>query len=271
MLGPLVFGAVAALLLLVLDLGLRTAMGHADATAPGPRLLLAARVVAIFLLAATLATACRTEDLAGSAAWAALFGAAGLAAFELALGLTMRPLRGVIAAARGGNLAAAVAFAAHTVAVGILVANAFGGTSWTDLGLAFGSLAVGLLTLVLLGLLWRLLTAYDDRARILGDNVAAGLAHGGLVIALALVIAHAADGEYLGPWPALREYGVALAEGLLVWPLRQLVVQCLILRARPTLYGGALDRAIAEHGDVGAGALEAGTYLAVALFVVRLA
>ena len=271
MLETMAFGAGAALLLLLLDLVLRSVTGHPDADTPGPRLLLAARVIAVFLLAGTLASGCRGSDGIGSdLLWMTTFGLCGLAAFELALGFAMLPLPGIIAAARLGNLAAATTFAAHTVAIGILVANVFGGRSAAELGIAAASFAVGQVTLMLLGSLWRFLTDYDDRAQILHGNTAAALAHGGLTIALALLIAHATEGEFQGAWPALRDYGIALAEGLLIYPLRQLIVQCVILRARPTLRGGELDQAIGLRGDIGAGALEGGTYLAAALFVVNL-
>ncbi|MCU0867882.1 MAG: DUF350 domain-containing protein [Planctomycetes bacterium] len=271
MLETMAFGAGAALILLLLDLVLRSVTGHPDADTPGPRLLLAARVVAVFLLAATLATGCRTgADLGEDLLWMAVFGLSGLAAFELALGFAMLPLPGLIAAARLGNLACATAFSAHTIAIGILVANVFGGRSFTELGIAAASFAVGQVTLMVLGALWRLLTDYDDRAQMLQGNTAAALAHGGLTIALALLIAHATEGEFQGAWPALRDYAVALAEGLVIYPLRQLIVQCVILRSRPTLRGGELDTAIGTRGDIGAGALEGATYLAMAVFVVSL-
>ncbi|MEQ1632493.1 MAG: DUF350 domain-containing protein [Planctomycetota bacterium] len=272
MLETIGFGAIAALVLLLLDLGLRQLTRHPDTGTAAQRLLLAARVAAVFLLASTLASACRTgESLQDDVLWATVFGIGGLAAFELALDLGLRPFRGVRAAAREGNLTAATAVAAHTVAIGILVANVFGGRSTAELGLAAASFAVGQVSLVLLLALFRALTSYDDRQQVLDGNLAAALAHGGLAIALALVIAHATDGDYQGPWPAIRDYGLALGEGLLVYPLRQLLVQCVILRARPSLFGGALDVAIGQHRDIGAGALEGGTYLAVALFVTRLA
>jgi uncharacterized membrane protein YjfL (UPF0719 family) len=271
MLETIAFGAGAALVLLLLDLLLRATTGHPVSATPGPRLLLGARIIAVFLLAATLATACRHDlDWLADLRWMAVFGLSGLAAFEVALVLGMRPLGGIVAAARTGNLAAATAVAAHTVAIGILVANVFGGDSYGGLGLAFVSFAIGQVTLLLLVALFRFLTDYDDHQVMLNGNVAAALSHGGLTIALALVIAHATDGPYEGPWPALRDYGLTLAECLLVYPLRQFVVQCLILKARPALHGGELDRAIGERGDIGAGALEGATYLAVALFVVNL-
>lgn len=273
MVETLVFGAAVALCLLLLDLVLRRLAGRPDGDAPADRLLVGARVLALFLLAASLTTRCRGDgsDLAGDVLWTALFGGAGLVLLEMALLLGLAPLGGVVAAARSGNLAAATAVAAHTVAIGVLLAAVCGGRSFDELAIGTVAYAIGQGTLFLLLVLFRALTSYDDRAELVGGNVAAALAHGGLTIALALVIAHATDGEYQGLWPALRDYGIALAEGLVVYPLRQLLVQCVILRSKPTFAGGELDRAIGERRDLGAGALEGATYLAVALFVVRLA
>jgi uncharacterized membrane protein YjfL (UPF0719 family) len=258
-------GAVAGLL--VVDELLRRARRTASATGAGLRLLQAARLVAFFLLAATLSTSCRAGEGAGlDVAWMVAFGVFGLLAIELAQALGFVAIRGLAAAVRVDNLAAAVAAAGHVLAVGVLVANVAGGATAAELLVAALSFAVGQATLLLLLWLFRRLTAYDDRGEILAGNVAAGLSHAGLTIALALLIAHATDGPFVGVWPAVRDYGVALAEGLVIWPLRQLLVQCVLFRARPRLGGGELDAAIAA-GDLGAGALEAAAYLGLVLFV----
>jgi uncharacterized membrane protein YjfL (UPF0719 family) len=267
MLASLLFGAGAALLLLAADLALRALVRRADVPTPSGRLLQGARVFAVLLLAGAVAGARVPEaPVLTTIGGMALYGGAGLLALELAQAAGFAAMQGLAPAARGGVLAAAITAAAHVAAIGILVANVFQGPSIDALGVAIGAFAVGQVTLLVLLWLFRWLTAYDDREQILGGNVAAALSHGGTTIALALLIAHATDGEYIGPWPALRDYGVALAEGLVVWPLRQLLVEGLLLRQRPRLFGGELDRAIAG-GDVGAGALEAATYLGIVLFV----
>jgi len=263
MLETLAYALPALVVLFALDAAVRGSASGAAA-----RLVQAARLVALFLLAAAIAGRCRVAgDLAASVGWMALFGLGGFLALELAQRVGLLAMRGLGDAVGQGNLAAATTAAAHTAAIGVLVANVSGGTSWGEFGLAAVAFAIGQASLLLLVWLFRCLTSYDDGAAILAGNQAAALSHGGLTLALALLIAWATDGEYAGPWPALRDYGLALAEGLVVWPLRQLVVQCLILRERPRVVGGALDRAIGEHGDVGAGALEGATYLAAALFV----
>lgn len=271
MLVSLAFAVPAVLVLLAVD-SMARRTGQATNVASSSRLVQAARLVSLFLLAGAISGGCRVaDDAAASIGWMALFGFGGLLAIEIAQRLGLQALRGLTDAVRANNLAAGTTAAAHTVAIGILVANVAVGTSFTDFGIAAAAFVVGQVTLLLLVWLFRCLTAYDDRQAILGGNVAAALSHGGLTIALALLIAYATDGDYEGPWPAVRDYALALAEALLVYPLRQFVVQCLILRGRPTLFGGELDRAIGDRADVGAGGLEGATYLAVALLVRSLA
>jgi uncharacterized membrane protein YjfL (UPF0719 family) len=268
MLLPLGLALAIALLLLAID-----GFWHRTwtvAPAPAGRLLAAARAFSLLLLAGGLVRGVGT-DLAAELPWLLLFAGAGLLAYEAAAALGLAALRGILPAALQGNAAAGTAAAAHLAAIGILLANVCAGRSFAELGVAMASFAVGQATLLLLLWLFRCLTAYDDRAELLSGNVAVALAHGGLTLALALLIAHASDGEYTGPLPALEGYAVALGEGLLVYPLRQVVVTGLMLRHWPSLRGGELDRAIAEDREIGTGALEGVTYLAAVLLVRSLA
>jgi uncharacterized membrane protein YjfL (UPF0719 family) len=259
--------AIVASALLAFDTAIGRVSGRGDESAPARRMVQGARVFTLFLLAGTLVTRCRTgETLFADALSVAGFGVAGALGLLLAQRLGFAALRGLQAAVDAGNLAAGFAAAAHTAAIGILIANATGGTTWDELGVAAIAFVVGQTTLLLLVAMFRWLTSYDDPAQILGGNVAAALSHGGLTVAIALVVAHASDGDYQGAWPALRDYGIALAESLVLWPLRQLLVQCVLLRGRPSLVGGTLDRAI-ERGDIGAGALEGTTYVALAMLL----
>jgi uncharacterized membrane protein YjfL (UPF0719 family) len=271
MLETMAFAVPAVLVLLVLD-ALTGGRRRAQAGSSAAQMLQGVRVLNMFLLAGALAAGCRVPDEpAQTVLWMCVFGVAGLAAIAAASAVGLALLRGLGPAVAQGNVAAATTAAAHVAAIGILVANVCAGTSAGDLAVAAVAFAVGQATLLALVWMFRWLTSYDDRTQILGGNVAAALSHGGVTIAMALLIANASDAEYAGAWPAVREYAIALAEGLLVYPVRQLVVQCLILRARPTLWRGELDLAIGERADVGAGALEAATYVAAAFFVRSLA
>lgn len=268
MLLPLGLALAIALILLAIDGFWHRAW--TSAPPPTSRLLAAARAFALLLLAGGLVRGLG-DDLLAALPWLLLFTVAALLAYEAAAALGLAALRGMLPAALTGNAAAATAVAAHLAAIGILLANVCAGSSWFDLGVAMASFAIGQATLLLLLWLFRALTAYDDLAELRNGNLAAALAHGGLTVALALLIAHASDGEYLGLLPSLQGYAIALGEGLLVYPLRQVVITGLLLRRMPSLRGGELDRAIGTDRDVGTGALEGVTYIAAALLVRSIA
>ena len=268
MLETMAFGVAAVVVLLCLDFLFGRLFRRSKVSNAALRVVQAGRVFALFLVAATLASACRADEgMWHDVRWMITFGLTALVAIEVAVRIGLLVMKGLAAGLDSNNLAAAVTVVAHVVAVGVLAAAVFGGRSYHELALAVASFSIAQATLLVLLWLFRWLTSYDDREQILAGNLAAALSHGGLTVALALLIAYATDGEYVGALPALRDYGLALAEGLVVYPLRQVVVQCLVLRSRPTLIGGELDCAIGDRADIGAGAMEAFTYLAAALFV----
>jgi hypothetical protein len=58
---------------------------------------------------------------------------------------------------------------------------------------------------------------------------------------------------------------------LALYPVRQVFVQSLLLRAPLSFRGGPIDRGISVERSAGIGALEAVTYVAAALSITRLA
>ena len=68
-------------------------------------------------------------------------------------------------------------------------------------------------------------------------------------------------------WVIVGGYGLALLLNLVFYPVRQLVVQTVLLGGAPTLRGGRLDVAIGHERNVGMGALEAVAYVATALLM----
>ncbi len=251
MLAGLAYARPTLLVLLLADRAIQRALDHRAGASPAARVVDAAQVFAVFLLAIALAAACVADAPIGTnVQWLLLHGGVALLALELATWLGVRLLaRGAV---RGevarGNLAAATFGAGHVVATGILAASNFGGTSLDQLWLALSFFALGQLSLHLLVGLFRALTTYDDAAQALAQNHGAALAHAGLSVAMAILIAHAADGPFPGALASLQAYGLALLKGVLLYVVRQGIVECVLLRARPCLRGGALDRAIGEHG-----------------------
>ena len=95
--------------------------------------------------------------------------------------------------------------------------------------------------------------------------MAAGMSYAGATIALAIIIGHAADGTFLGWGASLKAYGIALLLSVLLWPVRQLIVQTIVVGGRITLWKGRLDEGIGRERNIGLAAIEAVTYLAIAL------
>jgi uncharacterized membrane protein YjfL (UPF0719 family) len=166
-----------------------------------------------------------------------------------------------------GNLAAGVAAGAHYAATGLIVARCLYGDDVGTLGVSVVFFVIAQLTLHLLLLLFRSLTVYADDQEILGENVAVALSYAGAMLAIAVIVGHAAEGDFAGWAPSLRAYALALLSVLVLYPVRQLVVQTLLLRQPFALRGGGLDRLVAQGHDVGASAVEAVTYMAAAFLL----
>ena len=109
----------------------------------------------------------------------------------------------------------------------------------------------------------RLVTRYRDHEEIAAGNTAAAIAAGGLHLAVAIVVGHAIQGQFLGWSQSLGGFAVALAWVLALYPLRQIVLARAILRSTPQ----AMDRAIATRRDHFLGAAEATCYVVTALYV----
>ena len=164
------------------------------------------------------------------------------------------------------NCAAAVVVAAVYVATSLTYSGALtgeGGGFWILL-LFF---VLGQLALLGITYVFRWLTDYDDVHEIASGNLAAGLALAGLLIGVGVVVAHAASGTYTGLGSSLVSFLIALLVVVVFYPVRQVVVQSLILGAPVHWRGTLLDSEIARDKNVAAGLLEAVAYLTTALFL----
>jgi uncharacterized membrane protein YjfL (UPF0719 family) len=204
--------------------------------------------------------------------WAATFAVCGSALMLVAAALADRIfLRGLRAQVRAGNVAAAVVGAGHAASFGVLVSTCFSGRGWPALiqsTLFFGLAAC---TLLVFQLLFRWRTRYADDQEVLGHNTAAALSFVGVTVALAVIVGHAAEGEFTGWVPSLLAYGRALLLAVALYPVRMLVVQRWLLRLPRDPAGSALDRAIAQQRDLRVAAVEALAYLAIALWATGIA
>ena len=166
---------------------------------------------------------------------------------------------------------------AHNSAAAIVVGGAYVATSLTYSGALDGEgggfwmlllfFVLGQLALVAMTYVFRWLTGYDDVREIESGNLAAGIAQAGLLIAMGVIVGQAASGEFTTLEDSLIGFLISLLIVVVLYPVRQLVVQCLILGAPVRFRSILLDNEIAEDKNIAAGLLEASAYLSTALFI----
>jgi uncharacterized membrane protein YjfL (UPF0719 family) len=237
------------------------------------RLLRVGQVIAVFMVSSSVVkSGVQGESIAHDITWVAAFGLTAVALVSLTgrLGVQLLLSSRLPAELARGNVAAGVAAAANYVATGIVTAHAIGGNDLHGLGVSLVFFVLSQLTLHVFALLFRALTTYDDAEQIAGENLAAALSYAGLVVAVALVVAHAVEGDFVNWNVSIRGYGKALIALVALYPVRQIFVQMVLLRAPFALRGGRLDVAVGAERNVGMGALEAATYVSTALAISQL-
>lgn len=232
-------------------------------------------VLAVFLVGAAVVKNClHGGSLMEDVIWCAAFAGLGLLLLELTglLGVRVLLKRRLRASIKRGNLAAATAAAAHFVATGLITSRAVAGSDLKGVGLSLTFFALAIFTHQIVVALFRMLTTYDDSEQIEGENLAAAISYGGLSLAVAIIVSRALEGGDFPGWAAaLSGFGLLSATALGLFPIRQIVVQWLVLGGRPSLRGGALDDSIGRDRNAGVAAVEAASYVGAALAVVLLA
>lgn len=165
----------------------------------------------------------------------------------------------------------------HNVSAAIVVAGVYVATSLTYSGALAGEgggfwilllfFILGQLALLLMTYVFRWLTAYDDVQEIASGNIAAGLALSGLLMAMGIIVSDAAAGDYTTLGDSIGSFLLSLLVFLIFYPVRQVVVQGIILGGGLSFRAILLDQEIARDRNVAAGLLEAVSYVATALFI----
>jgi uncharacterized membrane protein YjfL (UPF0719 family) len=162
------------------------------------------------------------------------------------------------------------------VIFGVLVASGFvifgsvsgsGGTVWT----AMGFWILGQVLLVVAALVYNLITPFDVHKEIEKDNVAAGIAFAGALIAIGIVVGLAAEGDFVS-WrenvPAFIAYA---GIGLVSLPFLRLLTDRLLLpgvKLSDEIIGLRPDKSKEKRGpNVGAAYVEAFAYIAGAFII----
>jgi uncharacterized membrane protein YjfL (UPF0719 family) len=170
--------------------------------------------------------------------------------------------------------------AAHNVAAAIVVAGVYIATSLTYSGTLSGEgggfwilllfFLLGQLALLGITYAFRWLTSYDDVQEIAAGNVAAALALTGVLIAVGLIVRWAVAGQYIGFFRSIGSFLLALLLALVLYPVRQVIVQWLLLGGTMHWRSSLLDSEIARDKNVAAGLMEATAYVTAALFLTSI-
>jgi len=198
-----------------------------------------------------------------------LFGIIALALFGR-LGFRFLVRSDIVAGVRANNPAAGVVAAGGHVSTALVIAGALSGDSaGGDFITALVFVAIGLMGLWGVTYAHRFITSYDDATEITNGNVAAALSYAGMMVAIGIIVGHAINGDFTDYSTALRLCGRALLAVLILYPVRQFIVQGILVGGGFRLYGGKLDDEISRDGNVGTGAVEAASYIAAALLALQ--
>ncbi|MBI9092167.1 MAG: DUF350 domain-containing protein [Desulfobacterium sp.] len=162
------------------------------------------------------------------------------------------------------------------VIFGVLVASGFvifgsvsgsGGTVWT----AMGFWGLGQVLLVVAALIYNVITPFDIHKEIEKDNVAAGIAFSGALVAMGIVVGLAAEGEFISWRENVPTFVTYACIGLVSLPFLRLLTDRLLLpgvKLSDEIIGLRPDKSKEERGpNVGAAYVEAFAYIAGAFII----
>ena len=146
------------------------------------------------------------------------------------------------------------------IAVGLITAGAMSGEGGVLPGLVFW--VSGLVALIVAGLLYDKITSYDLHDQIEKDNVAVGVAFAGVLIGFGNIIRLAGAGDFVTWNESLTEFGYYTLVGLILLPLVRFFADKVLLP------GASLsDELVRERPNLGAGVIEAVSYLAASMLI----
>ena len=146
------------------------------------------------------------------------------------------------------------------VAVGLITAGAMSGEGGVLPGLVFW--VSGLVALIVAGLLYDKITSYDLHDQIEKDNVAVGVAFAGVLVGFGNIIRLAGEGDFVSWNESLTEFGYYTVVGLILLPFIRIFADKVLLP------GASLsDELVKDRPNLGAGFIEAVSYLAASMLI----
>lgn len=197
----------------------------------------------------------------------ALYSAVGLVfltASRLALDqIIFRRFVNPSAIVEGRNLAAGTVRGAFYIATGFVSAGSLAGEDGGILtSLVF--FALGQAALFIFAKLYDVMTPFAVREEIENGNLAAGVAFGGSIIALGLILGRAVSGAFLGWAESLGYFALQAVIGIVLLQVVRLLMDKVLLP------GHKLNKEIAGDRNVSVGMVEAGIAVAFAVVLTAL-
>ena len=161
------------------------------------------------------------------------------------------------------NAGTGVVIAASYIATGLVIFGAvsgeIGGIVTTVVFWALGQAA-----LVLAGLVYEWITPYSIHDEIEKDNVAAGVAFAGALVGIGVIVFHASAGNFISWEVNLQDFAIEVVAGLILLPIVRFIADVILLP------GQKLTNEIAnqEHPNLGAGFIEATSYVGASFLIV---
>ncbi len=163
---------------------------------------------------------------------------------------------------RDQNQGTGIVSCAISIASGFIIYGAVSGENgniWT--AIAFWGL--GQILLLLAGWVYNLITPYDIHAEIEKDNVAAGISFAGVLIAMGIIVGHAAEGVFHSWAENFLDFIITSFIGLAILPFIRILTDKILL---PTV---KLTDEIAgqKKPNIGAAYIEAFSYIAASMII----
>ncbi len=161
------------------------------------------------------------------------------------------------------NAGTGVVIAATYIATGLVIFGAvsgeIGGIVTTVIFWALGQAA-----LILAGLVYEWITPYSIHDEIEKDNVAAGVAFAGALVGIGVIVFHASAGDFISWTVNLQDFAIEVVAGLILLPIVRFISDVILLP------GQKLTDEIAnqEHPNLGAGFIEAMSYIGASFLIV---
>ncbi|MEQ8768785.1 MAG: DUF350 domain-containing protein [Planctomycetota bacterium] len=159
------------------------------------------------------------------------------------------------------NVGTGAVQAGSYIASGLVVAGAVSGQGG-GVVTALAFFGLGQACLVIFGLLYERLVPYDLHKEIEADNVAAGVAFGGALLALGIILAKAAGGNFFSWGENLTRFGFTVLVGLILLPLGRFFLEWVLFRS------SNLAKEIAEDRNINAGFIELAVLSSFSIIVV---